>query len=109
MTIRVPDCEDMPTKYLDLGEYSSSRPLTTAGVRSVAFFGTRMDICSRLVECSSNSLCVHVAIRSENFREAAAGFVIEDACVVAGKGYMVPLYIVFEQEEGGSSIDDEHR
>jgi hypothetical protein len=50
-----------------------------------------------------------VAIRSENFREAAAGFVIEDACVVAGKGYMVPLYIVFEQEEGGSSIDEEHR
>jgi hypothetical protein len=30
---------------------------------------------------------VYVAIRSENFREAAGGFVIEDACVVAGKGY----------------------
>ncbi len=67
-------------------------PFTIAGVRSVAFFGTRTDICLRLVECSSKPPFVYVAIRSENFREAAAGFVIEDACVVAGKGYGVRLH-----------------
>jgi hypothetical protein len=52
---------------------------------------------------------VYVAIRRETFREAAAGFVIEDAHVWwPGRG-MGFDYIVVSEQEGGSSIDDDIR